>query len=121
MRAIGWHDPRRRYNGQIPSAALRPALRTVVEKQMTSTYEHSGKAPLTGLTLAVLFGLGTATVLGVIYSFAVVYIARVYFNGLLAIVFGVAVGAAVGYVAKLGHVRSRLLPSAIAVLCSLVG
>jgi hypothetical protein len=85
------------------------------------TYIHSGKAPLTGLLLAMFAGLATAVVLGVAYAFAVVYIPIIYLNMLLTMGFGAAIGGAVGYVAKLGHVRSRLMPAMVAVVCGLVG
>ncbi len=87
----------------------------------TPTYIHSGKAPLTGLMMAMLAGLATAVVLGVAYAFAVVYIPIVYLNLLLTMGFGAAIGGVVGYAAKLGHVRSRLMPSMVAVVCGLVG
>jgi hypothetical protein len=88
---------------------------------MNPTYIHSGKAPLTGLMLAMLAGLATAIVLGVAYAFAVVYIPILYLNMLLSMGFGAAIGGAVGYAAKLGHVRSRLMPAMVAVVCGLVG
>ncbi|HKD37572.1 MAG TPA: hypothetical protein VKB78_12255 [Pirellulales bacterium] len=87
----------------------------------TPAYIHSGKAPLTGLMMAMLTGLATAVVLGVAYAFAVVYIPIVYLNMLLTMGFGAAIGGAVGYTAKLGHVRSRLMPSMVAAVCGLVG
>src|SRR6266568_3144420 len=88
---------------------------------ITPTYMHSEKAPLTGLMLAMLAGLATAVVLGGAYAFAVVYIPIVYLNMLLTMGFGAAIGGAVGYAAKLGHVRSRLMPAMVAVVCGLVG
>jgi hypothetical protein len=88
---------------------------------MTTHYEHSGKTPITGLTLAALCGIGTAVVLGVAYSYAVVFIPIVYLNVLLTACFGGAIGAAVSWAAKFGHVRSRLLPTVVGLLCGLVG
>src|SRR5205823_5628413 len=88
---------------------------------MSAYYEHSGKTPLTGLTLAALCGLGTAVVLGVVYSYAVVFIPIVYLNVLLTVIFGCAIGGAVTWAAKFGHVRSRLLPAVVGLFCGLIG
>ncbi len=88
---------------------------------MMPTYRHSGKTPLAGLTLATLAGLATAIVLGVIYSYAIVYCPIVYGNLLLTFLYGCAIGAAVTWGSKVGHVRSRLMPSVIGISCAAVG
>lgn len=88
---------------------------------MMPTYRHSGKTPLAGLTLATLAGLATAIVLGVAYSYAIVYCPIVYVNILLTLLYGCAIGAAVSWASKVGHVRSRLMPSVIGIACGAVG
>jgi hypothetical protein len=88
---------------------------------MMPIYRHSGKTPLAGLTLATLAGLATAIVLGVAYSYAIVYCPIVYLNALLTFLYGCAIGVVVSWAAKTGHVRSRLMPSVIGVTCALIG
>jgi hypothetical protein len=88
---------------------------------MSLYYEHSGKVPIVGFILAALSGMLTAIILGVLYSYADVYIPFVYFNALLAAGLGMAIGAAVGWGAEFGHVRSRFSVGAAGFIAGLIG
>ena len=47
-------------------------------------YRHSGKMPLAGIPLTIVFGAATAAVLGVIYSYIIVYDPIIYINMMCA-------------------------------------
>jgi hypothetical protein len=85
------------------------------------TYRHSGAISLLGILLATTAGIAAAVVLGVVYSFAVVYIPIVYINALLTFCFGWAMGQAVGWGAKAGKIRNPFVATAYGFLVGLIG
>jgi len=66
-------------------------------------YRHSGKIGLAGPLLVTLCGSLTAVVLGVVYSYFIVYVPLIYLNFVANAVFGFAIGGAVGWAAKSGR------------------
>lgn len=74
---------------------------------MQSYYSHSGKIPLVGLITLPAVGTITAAVLGVIYSYAIVYIPFVYLNFFITVGFGLIVGGVVALCAKGTKVRNQ--------------
>lgn len=85
---------------------------------MNLHYRHSGRIPPAGLILMPVAGGLTAIALGVIYSFAICYIPIVYLNLLLTIGFGMGIGFALAWAARVTQVRSAtygLLAMAVSV------
>lgn len=74
---------------------------------MGNHYRHSGKVPPAGLIVMPLVGAATAGVLGCVYSFAICYIPFIYLNLLFTIGFGMGVGIALAWAARVTQVRSR--------------
>ena len=85
------------------------------------TYRHSGAVPLTGLLRAVATGLVVAGVLGVVYSYLVVYIPIIYINFLVTCVFGLAIGWSVGRAAKSGKIQNTFLVGWLGFVFGLAG
>lgn len=77
-------------------------------KNMNLHYRHSGRIPPAGLILVPLVGSLTAVVLGVIYSFAICYIPFIYLNLLFTIGFGMGIGFALAWAARVTQVRSAM-------------
>ena len=69
-------------------------------------YEHSGTVGALGPLMVALLGLSAAVLTGAIYGYALNYIPFIYLNFILTLVFGAAVGYAVGKGAKFGKIRS---------------
>jgi hypothetical protein len=93
----------------------------LTEAAMGLSYEESGRMPTSGILLATAAGLSTAVVLGIAYSYAIVYIPVVYVNALISMLFALLVGGAVASAAKAGHVRNALLVGIIGGVSGLVG
>jgi hypothetical protein len=73
-----------------------------------NVYRHSGKITLIGIPLTVVFGVFTAAVLGLAYSYIVVYDPIIYANALCTVLFGLAVGWSVAKGARLGKIRNPI-------------
>jgi hypothetical protein len=85
------------------------------------TYRHSGAISLSGILLASTVGIAVAIVLGVFYSFATVHIPYTKINIVLTGFFGMAMGYAVGWGAKIGKVRNTFVASAYGFIIGLIG
>lgn len=88
---------------------------------MSQRYQLSGSAPIFGVSLMFLFGLITAAIGAVIYSYAMHWIPIVQLNFVLTALFGMAIGGVVAWRATAGHVRSRLVPAITGLLCGIAG
>jgi len=88
---------------------------------MSNHYRHSGTIPLAGLILMPLAGSLTAIVLGCIYSYAICYIPFIYLNLFFAIGFGMGVGMALAWAARVTQVRSATYGLLSLVISVLVG
>jgi hypothetical protein len=88
---------------------------------MVECYKHSGKSPVMGLLLASSIAVFAAICLGVVYGYANVYISFEKLHALLTAAFGAGLGGIVVWAARLGHIRSRLMPTVLALLAALVG
>ncbi len=84
-------------------------------------YRHTGTVPLLGLLLILVIGSITAALLGVAYTYGIVWIPFIYVCFLLTGGFGAAVGGVVGLLARFGHVRNSLATGLLGCLCALVG
>ncbi len=82
-------------------------------------YQHSGKAPMGGVLLTLIGGLGAGIVLGAIYGFLIYWSPFVYINAFITLGCGVALGAAVGGLAKVGKIRNLGLVSFVALVVAL--
>ena len=80
-------------------------------------YEQSGAVPILGLLL-VLIVAGAMSVVGVIYTYIVVWIPYVYASFLATFGFGAVVGFAVGFAARLGKIRNTLVVGILGVLAA---
>ena len=76
-------------------------------------YEHSGRCGTWGVPAATGVGVVTALVLGAVYAYGTNWIPFIYLNALLTVGFGLAVGAAVAWGARVGKIRS--MPIAVMV------
>jgi hypothetical protein len=77
-----------------------------------NVYRHSGKITLIGIPLTVSFGIVTAAVLGLAYSYIVVYDPIIYINALCTALFGLAIGWSVAKGARIGKIRNPFLAGA---------
>jgi hypothetical protein len=77
-----------------------------------NVYRHSGKITLIGIPLTVCFGVVTAAVLGLVYSYIVVYDPIIYVNALCTVLLGLAVGWSVAKGARFGKIRNPILAGA---------
>ena len=84
-------------------------------------YQHSGKAPASGLLMALAAGSLAAIALGVAYTFSFYYILYVYLNVLLTFGFGAGVGWVVGTTAREGKIRNVPVVGGLALAAALVG
>ncbi len=75
-------------------------------------YRHSGKMPLLGIPLTVFFGTATAAILGLIYSYIIVYDPIIYINMACTLGFGFCIGMAVAQGVRLGKIRNPVLAGA---------
>lgn len=85
------------------------------------TYRHSGAISPIGIIIASTTGIVAASILGVIYSFAMVNIPSAKLHFLLPIGLGALIGVAVGWGAKIGKIRNLFVAAAYGFLCGLVG
>ena len=85
------------------------------------TYRHSGVISPLGIFTASTAGIAVAVVLGVIYSFGIVNIPVVQINFLLTFFFGILMGLAVGWGAKLGKIRNTFVAAAYGFIVGIVG
>lgn len=84
-------------------------------------YQLSGETPFSGIVLTFALGVPASVAGGVAYAAAVCWIPFVKLLVLFTALYGVFAGAAVGWAAKRGHVRSRWAPAMLAVVCGFVG
>jgi hypothetical protein len=84
-------------------------------------YVHSGIVPASGAILALLMGLSTAIVGGLVYAFAAWWMNWGPIRFLLMLVFAVSVGGFIAVGANRGKIRSPLFNTVLALLCSAVG
>jgi len=84
-------------------------------------YRHSGKMPLLGIPLTVFFGAATAAILGLIYSYIIVYDPIIYINMMCTLGFGFCIGASVAKGVRLGKIRNPLLAGAYGLAFGLAG
>jgi hypothetical protein len=89
---------------------------TSLNKYSSKYYTPSGIYPPQGPVLMLLFGGGTAVVLGFIYGYATNYNPFIYFNFIMSIIYATGVGMAVNYGAVSGKVRSP----ALSLLCGVI-
>ncbi len=82
-------------------------------------YQHSGKAPLGGILLTMVGGLVAGVALGAIYGFLIYWSPFVYINAFITIGCGIALGVAVGGLAKIGKIRNPGLVSIVALVVAL--
>lgn len=82
-------------------------------------YKHSGGVNPLGVIMVLAMGAVGTIILGLIYSYATCYIPFVYLNILLAIGFGLGVGALVGIGGTIGKIRNTFLIGLISVLFGL--
>jgi hypothetical protein len=85
------------------------------------TYRHSGKFSMLGIVLASCVGCVSAIVLGVVYSFAIVYIPFVYLNFLITCIFGFVLGGIIGWCARIGKIRDNFIVTAYSFVMSCIG
>ncbi len=78
-------------------------------------YKHSGGLNPAGVALAAVVGTVAAAAMAVPYAYADNHIPEIYLNGLVCIVFGVALGVVPAAVLKQFKVRN--LPVSLAVIC----
>ena len=83
-------------------------------------YQHSGKAPLGGILLALVGGGIAGVVLGGVYGLLIYYIPFVYINAIITFVFGAALAMCVGTFAKVGKVRNAGVVTVVALVVALV-
>lgn len=83
-------------------------------------YQHSGKAPLGGVSLTLAGGLVAGVILGAIYGFLIYWIPFVYINVFVTLGFGVALATAVGSLGKIGKIRNNSVVTVLALIVSLV-
>ncbi|HEX8912047.1 MAG TPA: hypothetical protein VF796_06775 [Humisphaera sp.] len=83
-------------------------------------YKHTGRVTATGLLVTILVGLPAAVLAGVVYAYADLYIPLVYLNALLAVGFGVGLGALCGSVLRWGKVRNVPVSLGIIVMLAAV-
>lgn len=87
---------------------------------MPSThYEHSGKAPLGGILLALVGGLIAGVILGAIYGFLIFWSPFVYINAFITVGFGIGLGVSVGGLAKVGKIRNQGVVTILALVVAL--
>jgi len=84
-------------------------------------YRHSGAISAPGLLLGLAAGLFTAGVLGVVYSFLIVYIPFIYINPLLTCGYVVALGWVVAWGTKTGKLRNSIVVGLLAFIAGVVG
>lgn len=87
----------------------------------TTHYEHSGKAPLGGILLALIGGAAASLILGGIYGFLIFWSPFVYINFFITLIFGFGVAMAVGGLAKLGKIRNNGIASLLGLVCAVLG
>ena len=91
-------------------------------------YNHSGKIGILGIVYMLIFGIASALIFGMLYSYLIYFIPFPYITFFITLGFGIIVGVATGYGGKLGKIRNNkvmliggLLTGIIALYCSWVG
>jgi hypothetical protein len=84
-------------------------------------YRHSGKMPLIGIPLTVFLGAATAAVLGLVYSYIIVYDPIIYINMMCTLGFGYCIGLSVAKGVRLGKIRNPVLAGAYGLAFGLAG
>ncbi len=79
-------------------------------------YEHSGKAPVGGILLALVGGLIAGVLLGAIYGFLIFWIPFVYINAFVTLGFGFGLAVSVGGLAKVGKIRNSGVVTVVALI-----
>jgi hypothetical protein len=79
-------------------------------------YEHSGRGGTWGVPMAAVTGILAALVLAVVYVYVLNWIPLIYVSFLATGAFGFAVGAAVGWGAKVGKLRNMTIAVMLGVL-----
>ncbi len=88
---------------------------------MPSThYQHSGKAPFSGMAMTLVGGAVSGVVLAMAYALLIFWSPFVYVNAIMTLAFGGILAAVVGSLAKLGRIRSNGAVTVLALLVSLV-
>ena len=72
-------------------------------------YRHSGRAPIQGLVLMGILGVGATIILGVIYGYLLYYIPFIYLNFLIVFGYVYAISFVLARAARYGKVRNILL------------
>jgi len=88
---------------------------------MAEYYRHSGRAPLAGALATAVVGVLVASILAIIYSFAIVWIPFIYLNFLLTVAFGGLTGIIVAVLGQRVKIRNSLLLIVIALAAIAVG
>jgi hypothetical protein len=88
---------------------------------MAEFYKHSGAVSVGGLLGGAVLGMGAAAGLSALYAYGIKWIPFIYINALLTAGFGLAIGCAVYFAARLGKVRNTAAVAAVGLLCGLVG
>jgi hypothetical protein len=73
----------------------------------TKYYRHSGKAPVAGITMAVIAGLVSVLILSLIYGYAIAYIPFIYLNFFITLGYGGILGMIIGIAATAGKIRNN--------------
>lgn len=87
---------------------------------MSAYYQPSHKMPAAGGLLLLAGGVAAAAVLAVVYIYAVWYIPFMYANLIVCLGFGLLLGAALAWLARVGKLRSPWGVGQLAILVGLV-
>lgn len=83
-------------------------------------YQHSGKAPLSGVLLILVGGPIAGAILGAIYGFLIYWSPFVYINAFITFGFGALLAVAIGSLGKIGKIRNATVLTVLALLVSLL-
>jgi len=84
-------------------------------------YKNSGAVTVSGLIMTILAGGVTAAVLGVVYTFAIVYIPFIYINFLLTAGFALVLGLVTAKAAYIGKIRNGMVVGLCGFMSGLFG
>lgn len=77
-------------------------------------YKRSGKAPIGGILLTLLFGLGSGIVLAFVYVKLIRHLPIVYLGALATLGYGILLAVAIGFGLKKGKVRNSSVATVLA-------
>jgi hypothetical protein len=86
-----------------------------------NTYQHSGAVSPVGLVAAMFAGLCTAIALGFVYAVFIVWVPFIYLCILGTLFFGFAMGAVVGWMARVGKIRNNLVVAILGLGTAIIG